>query len=155
MSADFGDIESGKLQGYFGLIRHYSFPMKMGKDPINCSSSLVFLFQRSISHEKALSRLKELNQKRTKVISFVFLLKLCDPANCAELCLNGKVGSLTAHRDEHTCFSILIIPKAQQVSAGGYRGSSAVLQVTLLKGQQQEQSILKHCALKQGDAEEI
>jgi len=36
------ESESGKLQGYFGLIRYYSFLMKMGKDPINCSSSLVF-----------------------------------------------------------------------------------------------------------------
>lgn len=82
-------------------------------------------------------------------------MKLSDLGTCAELCLDGKVGSLTAHRDEHTYFSILIFPKAQQLSAGDYRGSSAVLQVAFLKGQQQKQSILKHCALKQGEAEEI
>jgi len=35
----------------------------------------------------------------------------------------------------------LIIPEAQQLSAGGCRGSPAVLQVALLKGQQQQQSI--------------
>lgn len=51
------------------------------------------------------------------------------------------MGSFTEQGDEHTAFSILTIPEAQQLSTGGYRGSPEVLQGVLLKGQQEEKSI--------------
>jgi len=40
------ECERGKLQGYFGLIGHYSIQEKIGKDSINCSFGLVFDFKK-------------------------------------------------------------------------------------------------------------
>lgn len=38
-------------------------------------------------------------RKESKIISFIFLLKLCYPFTWAKLCLNGKMESFTVNKD--------------------------------------------------------
>lgn len=43
-------------------------------------------------------------RKESKIINFIFLLKLCYPSTWAKLCLNGKMESFMVHKEMITQF---------------------------------------------------